>query len=193
MIKEEFEEIWLPCKFCEEEKIHYILKNRNKNNNSFDGVVRCNECENITTRTIKEKKIIEINVLISDGDKTRKDILKVEEGDYLRVGERILHPGGTLEITRIEKENRNIKEIESEKGIIIWTRNISEVKVNFSFNEGEYTRTFYKKYSFEEMFKIGRSITHENHRFKITNIMLKGGKKSKMATANEIARIYCKK
>ena len=48
-------------------------------------------------------------------------------------------------------------------------------------------------YSFEEMFKIGRSITHENHRFKITNIMLKGGKKSKMATANEIARIYCKK
>ena len=48
-------------------------------------------------------------------------------------------------------------------------------------------------YSFEEMFKIGGHVTHENCRFKITNIMLKGGKKSKMATANEIARIYCKK
>ena len=193
MIEEELEEIWLSCGFCEDEKIHYILKNRNKKNNSFDGVVKCSECENVTTRTIKEKKIIEINILVSDGEKTHKDILKVEEGDYLRVGERILHPKGTLEITRIEKGNKNLKEIRSERGIVIWTRNISEIKVNFSFNEGEYTRTFYKKYSFEEMFRIGRNVTHENRRFKITNIMLKGGKKSKMATANEIARIYCKK
>ena len=90
MIKKELEEIWLPCKFCEDEKIHYILKNRNKNNNSFDGVVRCDECENITTRTIKEKKIIEINVLISDGDKTRKDILKVEEVSEKEQGQDVI-------------------------------------------------------------------------------------------------------
>ena len=192
MNEEEYEQIWLSCKYCDDEEIHYILKNRNKKNNSFDGIVKCSKCENTTTRTIKEKKIIEINVLISDGDKTRKDVLKVEERDYLSVGARILHQEGTLEITRIEKENRNVKEIEAERGIVIWTRNISEVKVNFSFNEGEHTRTFYKKYSFEEMFKIGGNITHEKRRFKITNIMLKGGKKSKMATANEIARIYCR-
>ena len=118
--------------------------------------------------------------------------MKVEEGDYLQVGERVLHPKGTLEITRIEKGSKNLKEIRSEMGIVIWTRNINEVKVNFSFNEGEYTKTFYKKYSFEKMFRIGGNITHEKRRFKITNIMLKGGKKSKMATANEIARIYCR-
>ena len=173
MNEEEYEQIWLSCKYCDDEEIHYILKNRNKKNNSFDGIVKCSKCENTTTRTIKEKKIIEINVLISDGDKTRKDVLKVEERDYLSVGARILHQEGTLEITRIEKENRNVKEIEAERGIVIWTRNISEVKVNFSFNEGEHTRTFYKKYSFEEMFKIGGNITHEKRRFKITNIMFK--------------------
>lgn len=192
MTKDEFEQIWLPCKYCEDEKIHDILKNRNKKNNSFDGIVKCTECENVTTRTIKEKKMIEIKLLISDGDKTHKDVLKVEEGDYLQIGERVLHPKGTLEITRIEKGDKNIRRIESQKGIVVWTRNISEIKVNFSFNEGEYTKTFYKKYSFEEVFKIGRNITHENRRFRITNIMLKGGKKSKMAMANDVARIYCR-
>ena len=69
------EEFWIYCEICDEECPHEVLKSRtsSKHGFSFQGVVKCLECDTIGSKEIKEEPPIELRLRISEDNQTYKN------------------------------------------------------------------------------------------------------------------------
>ena len=76
------EELWLFCEVCDEENNHEVLKSRTsaKNGFSFQGVVKCLECQTTSSKEVNEEPPISLKLRISVDNETVNDTLTVDRG-----------------------------------------------------------------------------------------------------------------
>ena len=101
------EELLIFCEICNEECRHDVLKSRTSTRKgfSFQGVVKCLECNTTGPTEIKELQPIELRLRISNDNETQKGILNVDRGIPIKVGETRPHPDGMIMITGLEIGN----------------------------------------------------------------------------------------
>ena len=187
------EELWIYCEICYEECPHEVLKSRtsSKRGYSFQGVVKCLECNTTSPIEIKEEPPLELRLRISDDDQTRKDILHVDKGVVLMKGETRPHPDGVIMITGLEIGNKRVNQAYSQDNPIVWAKKATHAKVRFAIHDGESTISVKQEFESSEQFRLGMKIRIEGEVAIIKDINLYGGKSVKMAYATEISRVTC--
>ncbi len=187
------EELWIYCEICYEECPHEVLKSRtsSKRGYSFQGVVKCLECNTTSPIEIKEELPLELRLRISDDDQTRKDILHVDKGVVLMKGETRPHPNGVIMITGLEIGNKRVNQAYSQDNPIVWAKKATHAKVRFAIHDGESTISVKQEFESSEQFRLGMKIRIEGEVAIIKDINLYGGKSVKMAHAIEISRVTC--
>ena len=187
------EELWIYCEICYEECPHEVLKSRtsSKRGYSFQGVVKCLECNTTSPVEIKEEPPLELRLRISDDNQTRKDILNVDKGVVLMKGETRPHPDGVIMITGLEIGNKRVNQAYSQDNPIVWAKKATHAKIRFALHEGESTISIKQEFESDEQFKVGMKVRIEGRTARIKAINLFGGKLVNMAHALEISRVTC--
>ena len=187
------EELWIFCEICNEECPHEVLKSRTSTRKgfSFQGVVKCLECDTTGPTEIKELQPIELRLRISNDNETQKGILNVDRGIPIKVGETRPHPDGMIMITGLEIGNKRPNEAYSDDNPVIWAKRATHAKVRFAIHDGESTISIKQEFESTAEFRIGMKIRIEGEVAIIKNINLHGGKSVKMAYAIEISRVTC--
>ena len=98
------EELWLFCEYCELENPHDVLKSKTSSNKgfTFQGVVKCTECNSTSNKEIREEPPLKLKLQVSDDDNTLNDSIEIDKGVLLEVGETRPHPDGVIQITALE-------------------------------------------------------------------------------------------
>ena len=187
------EEFWIFCEICGEECPHEVLKSRtsSKRGFTFQGVVKCLECSTTGPTEIREELPLKLRLRISDDNETQKNMLKIDRGVILRVGDTRPHPDGLILITGLEIGNKRPNLAYSQDNPIVWAKKATHAKVRFAIHDGESTISVKQEFDATEEFQIGMKIRIEGKIAKIKDINLFGGKSVKLAYALEISRITC--
>ena len=187
------EELWIFCEICNEECPHEVLKSRTSTRKgfSFQGVVKCLECDTTSPTEIKESRPIELRLRISNDNETQKGILHVDRGIPIKVGETRPHPEGMILVTGLEIESKRPNEAYSDDNPIVWAKRATHAKVRFAIHDGESTISIKQEFESTAEFRIGMKIRIEGEVAIVKNINLHGGKSVKTAYAIEISRVTC--
>ena len=187
------EELWIFCEICNEECPHEVLKSRTSTRKgfSFQGVVKCLECDTTGPTEIKELQPIELRLRISNDNETQKGILNVDRGIPIKVGETRPHPEGMIMITGLEIGNKRPNAAYSDDNPVIWAKRATHAKVRFAIHDGESTTSVKQEFESTDEFRIGMKVRIEGEVAIIRDINLHGGKSVKIAHAIEISRVTC--
>ena len=187
------EELWIFCEICNEECPHEVLKSRTSTRKgfSFQGVVKCLECDTTGPTEIKELQPIELRLRISNDNETQKGILNVDRGIPIKVGETRPHPDGMIMITGLEIGNKRPNAAYSDDNPVIWAKRATHAKVRFAIHDGESTISVKQEFESTDEFRIGMKVRIEGEVAIIRDINLYGGKSVKTAYAIEISRVTC--
>ncbi len=187
------EELWIFCEVCDEECPHEVLKSRTSSNRgfSFQGVVKCLECNATRSAEIREEPPLKLRLRLSDDNQTQKNILNVDKGVILKVGDTRPHPDGLILITGLEIGNKRPSQAFSEDNPVVWAKKSTHAKIRFAIHEGESTISIKQEFEAREEFRVGMKVRIEGQMARIKAINLFGGKLVKMAYAIEISRVTC--
>ena len=188
------EELWLFCDICNEENDHQILKSRTstKRGFSFQGVVKCLECNTTSSKEVNEEPPISLKLRISIDDETINDILTVDKGILLEVGETRPHPNGLILVTGLELPNKRLNQVYSQENPIVWAKKATHSKIRFAVHDIDETHSFKQEFESQEEFYVGLKLRLEGRLAIIKSINLYGGKSVKSAYAIDIVRVTCR-
>ena len=187
------EQLWIYCEMCEEESSHEILKSKTSTRRgfSFQGVVRCLECNTTGHAEIKEEPPLSLKLRLSDDNKTINNTLDVDRGVLIRVGQIRPHPDGLILITSLELTGKRPTEAFSQEMPIVWAKKATHAKVRFAIHEGESTISLKQEFKAEEEFYVDMPLRLQGRRTRVKAINLFGGKSVKSAHAMENSRVTC--
>ena len=188
------EELWLFCDICNEENDHQILKSRTstKRGFSFQGVVKCLECNTTSSKEVNEEPPLSLKLRISIDDETVNDILTVDKGILLEVGETRPHPDGLILVTGLELPHKRLNQVYSQEKPIVWAKKATHSKIRFAVHDGEQTHSYKEEFEIGVEFNKGMKIKLDDNLARIIGLTLHGGKSVNNAFAFEIARITCR-
>ena len=188
------EELWLFCEVCDEENNHEVLKSRTsaKKGFSFQGVVKCLECQTTSSKEVNEEPPMSLKLRISTDSETVNDTLTVDRGVLIEVGQTRPHPDGLILITGIELPHKRLDQVYSQENPIVWAKKATHSKIRFAVHDGEETHSYKEEFEINTEFKKGMKAKLEGNFVRIIDIIIHGGKSVSKAFAFEIARITCK-
>ena len=188
------EELWLFCDICNEESTHHILKSRTstKKGFSFQGVVKCIECNSTSSKEVNEEPPLNLKLRISIDDETVNDILTVDRGIQIEVGQTRPHPDGLILITGLELPHKRLNQVYSQDNPIVWAKKATHSKIRFAVHDGDQTDSYKQEFEINVEFNKGMKVKLEDNLARIIGITLHGGKSVSSAFAFEIARVTCK-
>jgi uncharacterized Zn finger protein len=89
----------MKCPACESE-YYEILKSKGKHSKEL--LLKCEECGNVYKETIIREKPVEVRVVTSEFESSKKDFIKLYPDEELIVGDILDIEGKRIEITSIE-------------------------------------------------------------------------------------------
>ncbi len=183
------------CPACKEERLHRVLKAKigKKNGVTIDATILCPCCNLIHHAFIKEKKALQIPVVLSDGASSKRVRIEFEADDVVSLEEPLIVEGVEAVIRGIElKDRRRVKSSKGEKIATIWTKKESErLRINVSINRKGRTVSAGINALPDEEFFVGDVLDIRGKRVAISAIKKKKGIiKRGNAQADEIVRIY---
>ena len=180
------------CPVCQSESFE-ILKSKGKHSKEF--VLQCNECGNVYREIINRKKPLDIRIIISEFESSKKDYIKLYEDEELQVDEILDIKGNNAIISAIETKNGGrtykspVSNIET-----IWATSLEiPARVGISVDFGG--RIVSKKVDLDRDFEfnIGDVIKLGNLIFRINSLKTLERKLRKgFAKANVTKRVYGK-
>tara|TARA_B100000579_G_scaffold432506_1_gene449463 strand:+ start:19 stop:633 length:615 start_codon:yes stop_codon:yes gene_type:complete len=188
------EELWLFCEVCNEENNHKVLKSRTsvKKGFSFQGVVKCLECQTTSSKEVNEELPLSLKLRISTDNETVNDTLTVDKGVLIEVGQTRPHPDGLILITGIELPNKRLNQVFSQENPIVWAKKATHSKIRFAVHDGEETHSYKEEFEINVEFNKGMKVKLEDNLARVIGINLHGGKSVSNALAFEISRVTCK-
>ena len=188
------EELWLFCDFCNEENNHQILKSRTstKKGFSFQGVVKCLECDTTSSKEVNEELPMTLKLRISTDSETVNDSLTVDKGILLEVGQTRPHPDGLILVTGLELPNKRLTQVYSQENPIVWAKKATHSRIRFAVHDGDLTHSYKEDFKIDVEFNKGMKVKLEDNLARIIGLTLHGGKSVSNAFAFEIARVTCK-
>ena len=188
------EELWLFCDICNDENTHQILKSRTstKKGFSFQGVVKCLECDSTSSKEVNEEPPLTLKLRISMDDETVNDTLTVDRGILIEVGQTRPHPDGLILVTGLELPHKRLNQAYSQDNTIVWAKKATHSKIRFAVHDGDLTDSYKEVFEISVEFNKGMKVKLEDQLARIIGITLHGGKSVSSAFAFEIARVTCK-
>ncbi|OIR21913.1 MAG: hypothetical protein BEU02_00965 [Marine Group III euryarchaeote CG-Epi5] len=188
------EELWLFCDICNDENTHQILKSRTstKKGFSFQGVVKCLECDSTSSKEVNEEPPLTLKLRISMDDVTVNDTLTVDRGILIEVGQTRPHPDGLILVTGLELPHKRLNQAYSQDNPIVWAKKATHSKIRFAVHDGDLTDSYKEVFEISVEFNKGMKVKLEDQLARIIGITLHGGKSVSSAFAFEIARVTCK-
>jgi uncharacterized Zn finger protein len=105
----------MKCPVCESESFE-VLKSKGKH--SKDLLLQCNECSNVYRETISREKPVDIRIVISEFESSKKEYIKLYPDEELQVDD----------ILDIDDKEVAITSIETKKGGRIYHSQVSDIE-----------------------------------------------------------------
>ncbi len=188
---------YLHCSVCGEETLHEILKGEMGTQGeevTIDGVVKCEECGTTNHKTIREKKAIDVPIVVSWKDESNKDHISLYPEEWIHKGDELILDGSTVKVTSIEQEDGRTDSSKVEDITNIWAKKHDKVRVNVTLNKGRNSASDILEVVPEEEFYVNDRLKVDEEEAVIHKIMTEddGVKKDGKAEAENIKRIYAK-
>ena len=159
---------------------------------SFQGVVKCQDCGTTSSKEVNEELPLNLKLRISSDNETVNDILTIDKGVLIEVGQTRPHPDGLILITGLELPDKRLDQVYSQENPIVWAKKATHSKIRFAVHDGEQTHSYKEEFEVNVEFNKGMKIRLEDNLARVIGITLHGGKSVSNALAFEIARITCK-
>ncbi len=188
---------YLQCSVCGEETLHEILKGEIGTKGeevTIDGVVKCEECGTKNHKTIREKKAIDVPIVVSWKDESNKDQISLYPEEWIHEGDELLLDGSTVKVTSLEQEGGRTDSSKVEDITNIWAKKHDKVRVKVTLNKGRNSASDTLEVVPEEEFYVNDRIKVNEEEAVIHKIMTEDEmKKDGKARAEDIKRIYAKR
>lgn len=186
--------IMAECPVCQCETLHEVLSGKvggGKVETVLESTVRCKECNQVHKVTLKAEKPIDVPVVISWLDKSKRSCVCLGPDEALAVGDEIMCAEEPVIVTSIESKGARVKRAKARAIETVWAKRFDKVRVPFSVNhQGRSYSEHLLAVPDEEFFvgdilKVGK---HEVviHAIKIADKSLRTGG----ARARDIVRVY---
>lgn len=183
--------LYLECEPCEDITLHEVVHGK-VSGKKLELQLRCKECGTKTFQVRDEVMMASVNVVISDGDQSRKTSVEIESDEMLMVGDELLVEGVPVQIRGIEKDtDKRVDSALASEIDTLWTVKFDKVVVKFSINMGSRTKAGSQIAAPDEEYTVGEmvevaSIEAVIHRIKTWDKVMQFGS----AEARDIRRIY---
>lgn len=187
--------ITVQCPDCGQETFHTVLRGRQSRggaHTTLDATVQCSECERVHHVVVKEAAPVDIPIVISRGEQSRRTKVSLHGDEEIEIGELIIADGMSCKVTGIEdKDGRRVDAAAIADVQTLWTKEFEELAVKFAINLRQKTITKVLPAKPHEEFTIGEEhlfgrLRVTIHAIKTEEKMLKRG----TAEAGEIVRIF---
>jgi len=179
------------CPECSEESGHRIIKTANRGRGE-DILVKCLECGHVHTLILRPPRGVKVKTTLSDGNRSSRVDIEVDEDEEISRGEMFEHDGMTWEVTRIddsgskERSVLNASEISS-----MWATRCDKTVIGVTMTEGEFSESGKLECEPDRVFSCGSILPMENGKWRIRAIHTgKGRTLNGSRRATEIKRIY---
>lgn len=185
--------LYLECENCGE-SLHRVIRGKfNAKNRTFEGVVKCSNCEKIHHAILREAKPKKIRVILSWMDRSERKEIELNEDEVLQVNEEFFVDEHRVVVTSIESHGKRLEKARAEDIDTIWAKVFDKVWVKISVSKGERTHTRKilavpeEEFYVSDVINIGRERI-AIHRIKRKDRIIRDG----MVLAKDIVRIYGK-
>jgi uncharacterized Zn finger protein len=183
------------CPGCGNETIHTVLRGTMGTKGQYltiDATVECTECNRVHHTIVREPKPIDVPVVVSFGDQSRRTKVELPADEEFTVGEALVIDGKTCKVTGMEaKDMRRVDAAVASDLLTLWAKEFEEIPVGFAINLGKKTITKVvaappeREFSVGEEFVFGR-LRVTVHAIKTEERLVKRGS----AEAGEIKRVF---
>lgn len=192
---------YLECSVCGEETLHEILKGELGTKGeevTIDGIVKCEECGTTEHRTIREKKAIDVPIVVSWKDESNKDKISLYPDEWIHKGDELILGDSTVKVTSISQEKEDgiartdsskVEDIKS-----IWAKKHDKVRVKVTVHKGRSSSSEILEVVPDEEFYVNDMLEFDKDEAVIHRILTHDGmEKDGKVKAEDIKRIYAKR
>jgi len=188
--------LYVECKQCGETTLHEVLKGKEREGSgSFvvDGVFKCKKCGGVRQTSVSEEKPVVLQVVLSDGEGSRKSTITVDAEETLAVGDELFVGKDRIIVTALETEGKTVEQAPARVRPVVWSKIFNRIKVKVSINRGHSTAAEAIEAAPDEEFSVGEILTIKRSKAVIHTIktgtatIRQGG-----ASARAITRIYAR-
>jgi len=185
--------VMVECPMCKQETLHEVLSGKmsGKSQAVMDSTVRCRECEHVHHIVIKIEKPIDVPVVISWLEESKRSKITLGPDEVLSVEDEIMCGEEPLIVTSIESNGGRRRRARARDIQTVWAKKFAKVRVPFSISHAGKSYSDHVLAVPDEEFYVGDIITLKKHEVVIHTIKTKGRVMRTGGTqAREIVRVY---
>ena len=188
--------IYCECESCGETTLHEVLKGDEQEGReavTLEGVFKCKKCGTTQSRRIREEKPVTLQVVLSEGEGSRRSTVVVDPDEKLALGDEMFVGKDRIVITALEAEGKRLDAVDARDKPLIWSKVFNRVRVKVSINRGHSTAAETIDAAPDEEFQIGEILTIKRTKAVIHTIKTPTGTvRQGSAAARFISRIYAR-
>jgi uncharacterized Zn finger protein len=185
------------CPKCEAETMHMVLRGKiGKGKDSsmvFDATVKCTVCNEVQHVIIRQKKLIEVPIIISNGSKSERVKLDLPGDEEIIIDDEIELDEILVKVTSLEVNGRRVSKAMATDIQTVWTKRFDSIPVKVNIYEGRLTRPETIQCAPDKEFAVGEMIEIKGSPAVIENIKTEAQVVRKgTVQARDIQRIYAR-
>lgn len=188
--------IYCECESCGETTPHEVLKGDEVDGRTavtLEGVFKCKKCGTTQARRIREEKPVALQVVLSEGEGSRRATVVVDPDEKIAVGDEMFVGKDRIVVTSLESQGQRLDAAEAREKPLIWSKVFNRVRVKVSINRGHSTAAETIDAAPDEEFQIGEILTIKRTKAVIHTIKTPTGTvRQGSAAARFISRIYAR-
>ena len=188
--------IYCECETCGETTSHEVLKGDEIDRHeavTIEGVFKCRKCGTTRPRRIREEKPVALQVVLSEGEGSRRSTVMVDPDEKLAVGDEMFVGKDRIVVTALEAQGQRVDAVEARDKPLIWSKVFNRVRVKVSINRGHSTAAETIDAAPDEEFQVGEILTIKRTKAVIHTIKTPTGTmRNGSASARFISRIYAR-
>ncbi len=188
--------LYAACETCKSTTLHEVLKGKEIESHAalaVEGVIKCRTCGTTLQRRILEEKPVVLQVVLSEGEGSRKSTVVVDADEKLKVGDEMFVGRDRIVVTALESSGRRVPSAAARERPVIWSKVLNRVRVKVSINRGHSTSAEIIEAAPDEEFQIGEILTIKQAKAVIHTIKTESGTVRRGgAAARFISRIYAR-
>lgn len=188
--------IYCECETCGETTLHEVLKGDETESREavvLQGVLKCKKCGTTQSRRIREEKPVILQVVLSEGEGSRKSTVVVDPDEQLTIGDELYVGKDRIVVTALESDGKRVEAAVAREKPLIWSKVFNRVRVKVSINRGHSTAAESIDAAPDEEFQIGEILTIKRTKAVIHTIKTPTGTvRQGSAAARFISRIYAR-
>jgi uncharacterized Zn finger protein len=160
---------------------------------TLEGVFRCKKCGTTGARRIREEKPVTLQVVLSEGEGSRRSTVVIDADEKLAVGDEMYVGKDRIVVTALESGGHRLDAAKARDKPLIWSKVFNRVRVKVSINRGHSTAAETIDAAPDEEFQVGEILTIKRTKAVIHTIKTPTGTvRQGSASARFISRIYAR-